>query len=168
MPFGLPLLTLVDTPGFLPGRDLEWGGMIRYGGQLAFAYAEADVPRMCVIVRKAYGGAFIVMDCKTMGNDVCFAWPTAEVAVMGAPGAIQILHNRDLAQLEPEAQEAKKSELIADYEATHLNPDEARRRGFVDQLIEPEATRAALCAALPSLLHKRRTAPERKHSNGPM
>src|SRR4029077_1773220 len=90
--FNLPLLTLVDTPGFYPGKDLEWRGMIRHGAQLVFAYAEATVPRVCLIMRKAYGGAYIVMDSKRMGNDICLAWPSAEVAVMGAQGAVQILH----------------------------------------------------------------------------
>ncbi len=92
--FNLPIVTLVDTPGFFPGKDLEWRGMIRHGAQLAFAYAEASVPRVCLILRKAYGGAYIVMDSKTMGNDICLAWPSAEVAVMGAEGAVQILHRR--------------------------------------------------------------------------
>ncbi len=92
--FNLPLVTLVDTPGFLPGKDLEWRGMIRHGAELAFAYAEATVPRVCVILRKAFGGAYIVMDSKGLGNDLCFAWPGAEIAVMGAEGAVQILHRR--------------------------------------------------------------------------
>ena len=92
--FNLPLVTLVDTPGFMPGKDLEWRGMIRHGAQLVFAYAEATVPRICLILRKAYGGAYIVMDSKAMGNDLCLAWPSAEVAVMGAQGAVQILHRR--------------------------------------------------------------------------
>ena len=92
--FNLPIVTLVDTPGFLPGKDLEWRGMIRHGAELAFAYAEATVPRICVILRKAFGGAYIVMDSKGLGNDVCLAWPGAEIAVMGAPGAVQILHRR--------------------------------------------------------------------------
>ena len=92
--FNLPIVTLVDTPGFMPGKDLEWRGMIRHGAQLVFAYAEATVPRICLILRKAYGGAYIVMDSKAMGNDLCLAWPSAEVAVMGAQGAVQILHRR--------------------------------------------------------------------------
>ena len=93
--FNLPIVTLVDTPGFLPGKDLEWRGMIRHGAELAFAYAEATVPRVCFILRKAFGGAYIVMDSKGLGNDLCLAWPGAEVAVMGAPGAVQVLHRRD-------------------------------------------------------------------------
>ena len=96
--FNLPLVTLVDTPGFLPGKDLEWRGMIRHGAELAFAYAEATVPRVCVILRKAFGGAYIVMDSKGLGNDLCFAWPGAEIAVMGAEGAVQILHRRAAAR----------------------------------------------------------------------
>ena len=104
--FNLPLVTLVDTPGFLPGKDLEWRGMIRHGAELAFAYAEATVPRVCVILRKAFGGAYIVMDSKGLGNDLCFAWPGAEIAVMGAEGAVQILHRR----ADAEDQEALQDE----------------------------------------------------------
>ena len=106
--FDLPVLTLVDTPGFLPGKDLEWRGMIRHGAQLAFAYAEATVPRVCVILRKAFGGAYIVMDSKGLGNDVCLAWPGAEIAVMGAPGAVQVLHRGATAA-------ERRAQLEADY-----------------------------------------------------
>jgi acetyl-CoA carboxylase carboxyltransferase component len=165
--FGIPLLTIVDTPGYLPGRDLEWAGMIRHGGQLAFAYAAATVPRLCVILRKAYGGAYIVMDCKTMGNDLCVAWPRAEIAVMGAAGAVQILHARALAGLPIDEHGEERARLEAEYERTHLNPDEATRRGFVDAVIEPSRTREVLCRGLPSLLGKRSEPVARKHHNGP-
>jgi acetyl-CoA carboxylase carboxyltransferase component len=166
--FGLPLLTLVDTPGYLPGRDLEWDGMIRHGGQLAFAYAAASVPRMCVILRKAYGGAYIVMDCKTMGNDLCLAWPSAEIAVMGAAGAVQVLEARRLAGLDGADAEAERARLEADYAERHLHPREALDRGFVDALVDPAETRAALVRALPSLLAKRAEPIRRKHRNGPL
>ena len=166
--FGVPLLTLVDTPGYLPGRDLEWDGMIRYGGQLAFAYAAASVPRICVIMRKAYGGAYIVMDAKTMGNDLCVAWPSAEIAVMGAAGAVQILDARRLAGLPAGDAEAERSRLEAAYTDRYLNPHDAASRGFVDAVIEIETTRSVLCRALPSLLGKRPTRVVRKHHNGPL
>lgn len=166
--FGLPLLTLVDTPGFLPGRDLEWDGMIRHGGQLAFAYAAATVPRLCVIMRKAFGGAYIVMDCATMGNDVAFAWPGSKIAVMGAPGAVQILHQRRLSSIEPAAAIDERERLEAEYTATHLTPDDALRRGYIDAIIDPAETRPALCRALATLLGKRSVPSERKHHNGPL
>jgi propionyl-CoA carboxylase beta chain len=165
---GLPIVTFVDTPGYLPGRDLEWEGIIRFGGQLAFAYAAATTPRMCVILRKAYGGAYIVMDCKTMGNDLCLAWTNAEIAVMGASGAVQILHAKRLGALDPHEAEAERARLEQDYALTHLNPTEAARRGFVDAVVEPSDTRAALTAALPSLLSKRPLLVDRKHHNSPL
>ncbi|HEY4378462.1 MAG TPA: carboxyl transferase domain-containing protein, partial [Acidimicrobiales bacterium] len=165
---GLPLLTLVDTPGYLPGRDLEWDGMIRHGGQLAFAYAAATVPRICVLMRKAYGGAYIVMDCKTMGNDLCVAWPRAEIAVMGASGAVQILEARRLAGLPTDEAAEVRSQLEDEYAERYLNPLEALARGYVDQVIDPAETRATLTRALPSLLGKRTAPATRKHSNGPL
>src|SRR5690606_16976356 len=130
--FNLPLLTFVDTPGFSPGKDLEWRGMIRHGAQLAFAYARATVPRVCVTLRKSYGGAYIVMDSKTMGNDVSLAWPSAEIAVMGARGAIEILHRGVRAD--------ERSRLEADYEERLLNPYRAAARGLVDAVIDPADT----------------------------
>lgn len=166
--FGLPIVTFVDTPGYLPGRDLEWEGMIRHGGQLAFAYAEASVPRLCVIVRKAYGGAYIVMDSKAMGNDLCVAWPGAEIAVMGASGAVEILESRRLAALAPADACRERQRLEAEYTAEQLNADRAAARGDVDAIIEPATTRAVLCAALPSLLGKRTEPVARKHRNGPL
>ncbi len=165
---GLPLLTLVDTPGYLPGRDLEWDGMIRHGGQLAFAYAAATVPRMCVLMRKAYGGAYIVMDCKTMGNDVCVAWPQAEIAVMGAAGAVQILAARQLDDLPPDDAIVERARLEDDYTERYLNPREALARGYVDDVIDPARTREVLVRALPTLLGKRTAPPVRKHHNGPL
>jgi acetyl-CoA carboxylase carboxyltransferase component len=158
--FNLPIVTLVDTPGFLPGKDLEWRGMIRHGAELAFAYAEATVPRLCVIVRKAFGGAYIVMDSKGLGNDVCFAWPGAEIAVMGAQGAVQILNRGADA-------EARLS-LEARYAEEYLLPWQAAERGFVDGVIDPAQTRAALAAALAVLSTKREALIGRKHDAGPL
>jgi acetyl-CoA carboxylase carboxyltransferase component len=158
--FGLPLVTLVDTSGFFPGKDLEWRGMIRKGAQLAFAYAQATVPRVCVILRKSYGGAYIVMDSKRMGSDVVLAWPSAEIAVMGAKQAVEILHRR----LSPEEQAQKAVE----YQEELLNPYVAAERGFVDEVIDPAETRTAVAQALSQLAYKRETIPGRKHSNTPL
>ena len=167
--FNLPLVTLVDTPGFRPGRDQEWRGMIRHGAKLAFAYAEATVPRVCVVLRKAYGGAFIVMDCKSMGNDCALAWPTAEIAVMGARGAVEILGRRALGSV-PEGAErvARRAQLEADYEAEHLSPAAALDRGFVDDVIEPADTRRAVAGALLALVSKRERLAARRHENIPL
>jgi acetyl-CoA carboxylase carboxyltransferase component len=158
--FNLPIVTLVDTPGFLPGKDLEWRGMIRHGAELAFAYAEATVPRLCVILRKAFGGAYIVMDSKGLGNDLCLAWPGAEVAVMGAPGAVQILHRR--------AEESDRRRLEDEYSERFLTPWPASERGFVDAVIDPADTRAVLTAALAVLSTKREALIGRKHDGGPL
>jgi acetyl-CoA carboxylase carboxyltransferase component len=158
--FNLPILTLVDTPGFMPGKDLEWRGMIRHGAQLVFAYAEATVPRICLILRKAYGGAYIVMDSKTMGNDICLAWPSAEVAVMGAQAAVQILHRR--------ADGTTQAQRVQDYGAAHLNPYTAAERGYIDAVVDPADTRAAIARSLAMLGSKREHLPGRKHGNGPL
>lgn len=167
--FGVALLTLVDTPGFRPGKDQEWRGMIRHGAQLAFAYAEATVPRVCVLLRKAYGGAFIVMDCKTMGNDACFAWPGAEVAVMGAAGAVEILNRRELAAAADPAERALiRKRLEAGYEETFLTPTLAAERGYVDAVIDPASTRAVVARALAALTAKREHLPARRHANTPL
>jgi acetyl-CoA carboxylase carboxyltransferase component len=167
--FGVALLTLVDTPGFRPGKDQEWRGMIRHGAQLAFAYAEATVPRGCVLLRKAYGGAFIVMDCTTMGNDACFAWPGAEVAVMGAAGAVEILNRRDLAAAaDPVERALVRKRLEAAYEETFLTPTLAAERGYIDAVIEPASTRAVVARALAALHAKREHLPARRHANTPL
>jgi acetyl-CoA carboxylase carboxyltransferase component len=158
--FGLPLLTLVDTSGFYPGKDLEWRGMIRHGAQLAFAYARATVPRVAVVLRKAYGGAYIVMDCRTMGSDLYLAWPSAEIAVMGAKGAVEILHRRET----PE----RRLELEADYEERFLNPYVAADRGLVDAVIDPADTRREVAAAIELLSSKRESLVRRKHDNSPL
>ncbi len=158
--FGIPLLTLVDTPGFYPGKDLEWRGMIRHGAQLAFAYARATVPRVAVVLRKAYGGAYIVMDCRTMGSDLYLAWPSAEIAVMGAKGAVEILHRRRSAE--------ERLALEADYEERFLNPYVAADRGLVDAVIEPADTRREVAAAIDLLSSKRESLISRKHDNSPL
>jgi acetyl-CoA carboxylase carboxyltransferase component len=171
--FGLPLLTFVDCPGYQPGKDQEWRGMIRYGAQLVHAYAEATVPRLCVVMRKAYGGAFIVLDSKGLGNDLCVAWPSAEIAVMGAAGAVRILHGRRLAALDGDDERARvQAELEADYAERLCTPAVAAERGYVDDVIDPLDTRRVLAAGLASLLTKRATpaggrVPAR-HSNTPL
>jgi acetyl-CoA carboxylase carboxyltransferase component len=158
--FGLPLITLVDTPGYFPGKDLEWRGIIRKGAQLAFAYAEATVPRVCVIMRKSYGGAYIVMDSKRMGNDVCVAWPSAEVAVMGAQQAVQVLY-RNL-------DDAGRAEKQVEFERMSLTPYIAAVRGYVDLVIDPAQTRAVLSSCLGQLESKREHLTGKKHSNTPL
>ncbi|MCC5952087.1 MAG: methylmalonyl-CoA carboxyltransferase [Acidimicrobiia bacterium] len=155
--FNLPIVTVVDTPGFSPGKDLEWRGMIRHGSQLAFAYARATVPRVSLTVRKSYGGAYIVMDSKTMGNDVALAWPTAEIAVMGARGAAQILHRG--------ADAERLGRVEAEYEARHLTPWLACERGLVDAVITPDDSRSAVAAALAMLATKRERLAHRPHNN---
>jgi acetyl-CoA carboxylase carboxyltransferase component len=167
--FNLPIVTLVDTPGFRPGRDQEWRGMIRHGAKLAFAYAEATVPRVCVVLRKAYGGAFIVMDCKSMGNDCAFAWPSAEIAVMGSKGAVEILHRRALNGTTSDGErESRRRQLEADYEAVHLSPTAALDRGYVDEIIDPADTRSAVAGALVALAAKRERLRPRRHDNIPL
>ncbi len=158
--FNLPLITLVDTSGFYPGKDLEWRGMIRHGAQLAFAYARATVPRIALILRKSYGGAYIVMDSKYMGNDLMMAWPSAEIAVMGAKGAVEILHRR--------ADADERLRLEQDYEERLLNPYVAAERGSVDAVIEPQQTRSELAAALDLLSTKRERLVGRRHDNTPL
>ena len=158
--FNLPLITFVDTPGFYPGKDLEWRGMIRHGAQMAFAYARATVPRISVVLRKSYGGAFIVMDSKTMGNDAYLAWPTAEIAVMGATQAAQILQRG--------ASEEDVETWIEDYEETYLNPYLGAERGFVDAVINPEDTRKELVDLIDLFSSKREKLPKRRHDNSPL
>lgn len=166
--FNIPLLTLVDTPGFRPGRDQEWQGIVRHGAKLAYAYAEATVPRVSVVLRKAYGGAYIVMDCKAMGSDCTLAWPLAEIAVMGAQGAVGILHRGALAEGSAAEQAQRREILEAEYAAEHLSPRVAFERGFVDAVIDPETTRRTLAEAFASLATKHRGRPERRHDNIPL
>ena len=167
--FNVPLLTFVDTPGFEPGTDLEWRGMIRHGAQLAHTYAEASVPRVCVVLRKAYGGAYIVMDSRGLGNDWCAAWPGAEIAVMGARGAVEILHRRRLAAAsDDDERRALQARLEADYAERFATQNEAAARGYVDEVIDPAATRAAVAAAFDRLATKREPVRARRHSNIPL
>jgi propionyl-CoA carboxylase beta chain len=158
--FNVPLVTFVDVPGFLPGTAQEWGGIIRHGAKLLYAYAEATVPKLAVITRKAYGGAYDVMSSKHIRADFNFAWPTAEVAVMGPEGAVNIIY-RDRS---PE----DRVELIADYKERFANPYAAAERGYVDDVIEPRRTRPALIAALETALTKAEPRPRRKHGNIPL
>ncbi len=157
--FNLPILTLVDTPGFYPGKDLEWRGMIRHGAQLVFAYGRATVPRIGVILRKSYGGAYIVMDSKRMGNDVCLAWPWAELAVMGAGQAAAILQRR--------ATPEERAAFEADYAERLLNPYVAAERGYIDAVVDPADTRREVARALAALADKREVLAPRKHGNEP-
>jgi propionyl-CoA carboxylase beta chain len=164
--FGIPVITLVDVPGFLPGTEQEWNGIIRRGAKLLYAYGEATVPLITVITRKAYGGAYIVMGSKHLGADVNLAWPTAQIAVMGAQGAVNILHRKELADAQDT--DAKRKELIEDYEETLLNPYIAADRGFIDAVIEPQETRHQIVKALNALRNKRVALPPRKHGNIPL
>jgi propionyl-CoA carboxylase beta chain len=164
--FNIPLVSFVDVPGFLPGVDQEHGGIIRHGAKLLYAYCEATVPRITVITRKAYGGAYVVMNSRGVGADVAFAWPTAEIAVMGAQGAVNIIHRRTIADAE-DAEETR-DELIADYEQQFSNPYVAAERGLVDEVIEPRETRMRLIQALEMLRTKRTSLPPKKHGNVPL
>jgi propionyl-CoA carboxylase beta chain len=167
--FSIPVLTFVDVPGFLPGTGQEWGGIIRRGAKLIYAYAEATVPKVTVITRKAYGGAYDVMGSKHLGGDVNLAWPTAQIAVMGADGAVDILYRRDLAAIEDEQERAaQRAEKIAEYEDRLFNPYIAAERGFVDAIIRPAETRAQIIRALRTLRTKRQTLPPKKHGNIPL
>jgi propionyl-CoA carboxylase beta chain len=167
--FNIPLITFVDTPGFEPGKDLEWRGMIRHGAELVYAYAGATVPRLCVVLRKAYGGAYIVMDSKGMGNDWCGAWPTAEIAVMGAPGAVQILHGRRIKGIDEEPERLRvQADLEHEYEDRFANPYVAAERGFVDDVVAASDTRRILALALDRLSTKRERLPPRRHGNTPL
>jgi len=164
--FNIPVLTFVDVPGFLPGTDQEWNGIIRRGAKLIYAYAEATVPLVTVITRKAFGGAYDVMGSKHLGADVNLAWPTAQIAVMGAQGAVNILHRKQLAAAEDV--EATRAELITAYEEALLNPYVAAERGYIDAVIEPSGTRVHVIRALRALRTKRSNRPPRKHGNIPL
>ncbi|HTT73804.1 MAG TPA: acyl-CoA carboxylase subunit beta [Thermoplasmata archaeon] len=166
--FNLPLVTFVDVPGFLPGTAQEHGGIIRHGAKLLYAYAEATVPMMTVILRKAYGGAYDVMCSKHLGGDLNLAWPTAEIAVMGAEGAVNILFRRELEKATPAEREATRARLAEDYRAQFLNPYLAAERGYIDDVIDPAETRARLVGGLAILASKRDDRPGRKHGNIPL
>ncbi|WP_344601479.1 acyl-CoA carboxylase subunit beta [Sporichthya brevicatena] len=164
--FNVPILTFVDVPGFLPGTGQEWDGIIRRGAKLIYAYVEATVPKVTVITRKAYGGAYDVMGSKHLGADLNFAWPTAQIAVMGAQGAVNILYRKELAAAEDP--DARRQELITEYEDTLANPYIAASRGYVDSVIPPSQTRVQVIKALRALKDKRETLPPKKHGNIPL
>jgi acetyl-CoA carboxylase carboxyltransferase component len=164
--FNIPLVTFVDVPGFLPGTAQEWGGIIRHGAKLLYAFAEATVPKLTVITRKAYGGAYDVMSSKHIRADFNFAWPTAEVAVMGPEGAVNIVFRKELE--EAADPERRRAELIAEYKERFANPYAAAERGYVDDVIEPRRTRPVLIAALEAAQTKREAPPARKHGNIPL
>ena len=160
--FEIPILTLVDVPGFLPGTGQEYGGVIKHGAKLLFAYAEATVPKVTILLRKCYGGAYVVMSSKHLRGDINYAWPTAEVAVMGAKGATEILYRSELGDPERIAQR------VRDYEDRFANPFVAAERGFIDEVIMPHSTRRRVARAFASLRHKKLSNPWKKHDNIPL
>ncbi len=168
--FNVPVLTFVDVPGFLPGTDQEWDGIIRRGAKLIYAYAEATVPLVTVITRKAYGGAYDVMGSKHLGADINLAWPTAQIAVMGAQGAVNILYRKEISAAEQEGRDVEKTrqDFIRDYEEQLANPYVAAERGYVDTVISPSNTRMNVTRALRALRTKRETLPPKKHGNIPL
>ena len=164
--FNIPLVTFVDSPGFLPGVSQEHGGIIRHGAKVLYAYSEASVPKVSIVTRKAYGGAYIVMSSKFLGTDINFAWPSAEIAVMGADGAANILHQKQISQADdPQAERAR---IIADYTEKYLNPYVAARAGIIDEIIAPSETRARVIHALAAIKDKQVHNPARKHGNSPV
>jgi propionyl-CoA carboxylase beta chain len=164
--FNIPIITMADVPGFLPGTAQEWGGIIRHGAKLLYAITEATVPKITVITRKAYGGAYDVMGSKHLGIDFNFAWPTAEVAVMGPEGAVNIIYRKDIAA-SPTPDE-RRQKLMDDYKARFANPYSAAERGYIDDVIVPHETRPKLIRALEMLQNKRVERPKRKHGNIPL
>ena len=164
--FNLPVVTFVDVPGFLPGTDQEWNGIIRRGAKLIYAYAEATVPLVTVITRKAYGGAYDVMGSKHLGADFNLAWPTAQIPVMGAQGAVNILYRRELAKAENP--DERRAQLVSEYDDELANPYLAAERGYVDAVISPHETRIEITRVLRLLRTKRQTLPPKKHGNIPL
>ncbi|MDQ3613875.1 MAG: methylmalonyl-CoA carboxyltransferase, partial [Chloroflexota bacterium] len=164
--FNIPLITFVDVPGFLPGTEQEYRGIIRHGSKLLYAYCEATVPKLTVITRKAYGGAYVVMASKHTGADFNVAWPSAEVAVMGPEAAVGLVFRRELADLE--SPDDRKKELVQEYEDLFASPYQAASRGYIDDVIEPRATRRWLIQALAMARQKRVATPRRKHGNIPL
>jgi acetyl-CoA carboxylase carboxyltransferase component len=164
--FNIPLVTFVDVPGFMPGTDQEYGGIIRHGAKLLYAYCEATVPRVQVITRKAYGGAYVVMDSKSIGTDFSYAWPSAELAVMGPQGAVEIVYRRELVDSPDPV--ARRVELVDEYIERYANPYVAAERGYVDAVIDPADTRRLLIRAFELLASKREELPKRKHGNVPL
>ena len=164
--FNIPLITFVDVPGFLPGVNQEHDGIIRHGAKLLYAYCESTVPRIQMITRKAYGGAYVVMNSKSIGADLAYAWPTAELAVMGPQGAVEIVYRRELQQAADPV--ARRAELVSDYTEKYANPYNAAERGYIDDVIDPAETRIKLIAGLKMLQTKRAELPRRKHGNMPL
>ena len=164
--FNIPIITFVDVPGFMPGTDQEYSGIIRHGAKLLYAYCEATVPRIQVIMRKAYGGAYIVMSSKSIGADFAVAWPTAEIAVMGPQGAIEIVYRRELADAADPV--AKRADLVEEYAEQVATPYVAAERGYLDDIIDPAETRPVLVKALSILRTKTEDFPKRKHGNIPL
>jgi propionyl-CoA carboxylase beta chain len=164
--FNLPLVTFVDSPGFLPGVSQEHGGIIRHGAKVLYAYAEANVPKISVVTRKAYGGAYVVMSSKYLGTDINYAWPSAEIAVMGPSGAANILYRKQLA--EAEDPEAERQRLEEEYRKNYLTPYAAANAGYVDDVIEPAETRPMVIKALKAIRHKSEDRPPKKHGNMPV
>lgn len=164
--FNIPIITFVDVPGFLPGVDQEYGGIIRHGAKLLYAYCESTVPRIQVITRKAYGGAYVVMNSKSIGADLAYAWPTAELAVMGPQGAVEIVYRRELQNAADPV--ARRVELVNEYTEKYSNPYAAAERGYIDDVIDPAETRIKLIAGLSMLQSKREELPRRKHGNMPL
>jgi acetyl-CoA carboxylase carboxyltransferase component len=164
--FNVPLLTFVDVPGFMPGVDQEYGGIIRHGAKLLYAYCESTVPRIQIITRKAYGGAYVVMNSKSIGADLAYAWPSGELAVMGPQGAVEILYRRELAEAGDPL--ARRAELVEEYTERYANPYVAAERGYIDDVIDPAETRPVLIRSLEMLRSKREELPKRKHGNVPL
>jgi acetyl-CoA carboxylase carboxyltransferase component len=164
--FNIPLVVLEDVPGFMPGVNQEHGGIIRHGAKLLYAFAEATVPKVTVIVRKAYGGAYCVMNPRHIGADLVFAWPSAEIAVMGPDGAVNVIFRRELAQSEDPVK--RKVELVEEYRTRFANPYIAASSGFIDNVIEPHETRPRLINALEMLQNKHGSLPPKKHGNIPL
>ena len=164
--FNIPILTLVDVPAFLPGSQQEHGGIIRHGAKLLFAYSEATVPKVGLIMRKAYGGAYIAMNSKGTGADLVYAWPIAEIAVMGAAGAVSIIGRKEIERAEDPS--AKKEELLDEYNRKFMNPYSAAEHGYVDEVILPEETRTRIAGAFRMLKTKERSLPKKKHGNIPL
>ena len=164
--FNIPLLTIVDVPGYLPGTDQEWTGIIRHGAKLLWCYSEATVPKLTLITRKAYGGAYIAMCSKHLGADFVYAWPSAEIAVMGAGGAANIIHRKEIKGAEDP--KAKRQEKIDEYSELFSNPYIAAARGYVDAVLDPKDTRKTLIRSLDAMRNKRETRPAKKHGNIPM
>ncbi len=163
--FNIPLLTVVDVPGYMPGCDQEWSGIIRHGAKLLWCYSEATVPKMTLITRKAYGGAYIAMCSKHLGSDFVYAWPSSEIAVMGAAGAANIIHRKEIKSAEDP--KAKRAEKIQEYEELFSNPYIAGTRGYVDDILDPKDTRKVLCRSLDAMRNKREARPAKKHGNIP-